>query len=440
MCGIFAVWNAPKAAELTVMGLHVIQHRAIDYAGIVSSDGVNLYRECGKGVARDVFTSDKLNRLHGKSALGHIRYPTVSDDKTLDNIQPIMGIHGNRLIAIAHNGNLTNTEQLEEMIHTKFATSMDTECIPRLLEKHDTGHFERDIISVLVSLRGSFSLGILLPDKLIAIRDKTSNRPLSIGRAGESYFISSETCAFPNVGAEYVQDVEPGTIVTIGPQGIRTTLFAEADEKKCRFEVIYFSHPASVVFGEHAGHVRVRVGRMLEELYPAQEADIVVPIPDSGNLFALGFSKSGRSGKLSGAISRNHYVGRTFIAATQAGRDEEVSKKFIFSSEEIRGKSIVVVDDSLVRGTTLCAVISHLRRLHARAVHVRVGFPPVRHPCRYGVNTREYKELMASSLSVEEIRARIGADSLEFLPLEALKKLSPEPEKFCYACITGDYW
>src|SRR3989344_8416843 len=362
MCGIFAVWNVRKAAELTVIGLHAIQHRAIDYAGIVSSDSIHFYRERGAGLARQVFTRDVLNRLHGRDALGHIRYPTVTDDKTRDNIQPIVFVYNNQPIAIAHNGNLMNVRQLLEgpLRFSKLSTSMDTECIPRLLENLDTGHFEADLIATLLLLKGSFSLAILLPDRLIAVRDRQGNRPLSIGRAGESYFVSSETCAFPNVGAEHVQDVLPGTFVSIDSRGLTTTRFAEADEKKCRFEGVYFSHPASTIFGERVSRFRMSIGRELERLYPVPGADIVTPIPDSSNFIALGFAGSGRSGPYFPVLARSHYVGSTFIAATQAQRDEKVSQKSTFTAEEIRGKRIVLVDDSIVRGTTLPVIVSVL--------------------------------------------------------------------------------
>ncbi len=441
MCAIFGVFHAPKAAELVAIGLHSNQHRAIDYAGIVSSDGQNLYRECGPGLSRQVFTSEKLNRLHGQSAIGHIRYPTVSDNPTRDNTQPVMGIYNNVPIAMAHNGNITNTLELSRNFpDLKPATSLDTEFILRLLRAHSTGNIEEDIRSVSKLLQGSFTLGILLPDRLIAVRDKSGNRPLSIGEMNGGYCISSETCAFPAVGARHVADVAAGTIVTISSSGLATTQMTEACEKKCRFEIIYNSHPGSVVYGEGVARFRMRIGETLEKLFPVPGADIVTPVPDSSNFMAAGFAKSGRSGEYFQVIIRSHYAGRSFIAANQAKRDDEVAHKFTFVPEEIKGKVIVVIDDSIMRGTTLPKVVRELKLLGARAVHVRIGSPPNKYSCRYGIHTPTNEELVSSSLCSEEIRKLVGADSLEFLPLEALKSLSPNPETFCFACMNGEYW
>lgn len=442
MCAIFGVVNQRKATELTTIGLHGNQHRAIDYAGIVSSDGVNFYRERGTGLVRRVFSKEVLDRLHGKDALGHIRYPTVADDETRDNIQPIIGTYNNQPIAIAHNGNLTNVEVLRTMLpSSRLSTSMDTEYILRLLEMQQSGNIEHDLSTVFALLEGSFSLGILLPDRLLAIADKSGNRPLSIGRIGDGYCISSETCAFPNVGAQFVQNVEPGTIVSIHRDGITIKRFAEAQEKKCRFEGIYFSHPASQVFGETVSQFRVSLGRILEEHCPVRGgADIVTPIPDSSNFIAMGYGESGRSGKYYPVIARNHYVGRTFIAATQLKRNTEVAQKFTFSAEEIFGKRIVVVDDSIVRGTTLPSIVRVLRELGAHAIHVRIAAPPIRYSCTYGINTPTRTELIAARCTTDEICHEVGADSLEFLPLEILKTLSSDPERFCFSCMSGKYW
>ncbi|MGH2506935.1 MAG: amidophosphoribosyltransferase [Ktedonobacteraceae bacterium] len=441
MCGIFGVFNARKAAELTVIGLHGNQHRAIDYAGIVSSDSQHFYRERGAGLARQVFTKVMLDRLHGKDALGHIRYPTVTDDETRDNIQPIIGRYNGQPVAIAHNGNLTNIAELQRLVPAaRLSTSMDSEYLLRLLERNYTGNIEADLRSVFALLKGSFALTILLPNRLIAVRDASGNRPLSIGQSEESHFVSSETCAFPNVGAHHLRDVEPGTVVSISANGIEITRFANPQEKKCRFEGIYFSHPSSSVFGENVSRFRMAIGRELERLYPVADVDIVTPIPDSSNFIAMGYGESGRSGRYLPVIIRNHYVGRTFIAATQARRDAEVAQKFTFTAEEIAGKNIVVVDDSIVRGTTLPKIVSQLRQLGARSVHVRIGSPPIKYPCTYGINTPTREELIAASYSPAEIRDRVGADSLEFLPLEALQELSPDKEKFCFACMSGNYW
>ncbi|TSC67557.1 MAG: amidophosphoribosyltransferase, partial [Parcubacteria group bacterium Gr01-1014_72] len=317
----------------------------------------------------------------------------------------------------------------------------DTEYILRLFERECTGEHEADLSRVFTQLRGSFALGILLPDRLIAVRDGSGNRPLSIGKLDGGYCISSETCAFPSVGAAYLAEVLPGTMVSITKDGLRTTHFAESDEKKCLFEIIYYSHPGSVVFGEQVGRFRMALGRELERCAPVVGGvDIVTPVPDSSNFIAMGFGESGRSGAYFPVIMRNHYVGRTFIAATQARRDVEVSQKFTFMAEEIEGKRIVVVDDSIVRGTTMPKIVSMLRQLGARAVHIRIGCPPIRHSCRYGINTPTTDELIAAQYEIAEMREQFGADSLEFLPMEALKRLSGDHRKFCFACMSGEYW
>lgn len=443
MCGIFGVVGIRKAAELTAIGLHVNQHRAVDYVGIVSSDGSpQLYREVGNGIARRVFKMRKLNRLHGNDALGHIRYPTVVDDKQRENIQPVIGKYGTMPIAIAHNGNITNTDELKRLIPgAKFTTSMDTEVILRLLEAGRSGDLETDLMDTLRMLEGSFSLGVLMPDRLIAVRDRRGNRPLSIGKLNGGHCVSSETCAFPNVDAELIGEVEPGTMVSIRHGGFDVKRFAKPCEKKCRFEAIYFSHPASTVFGEEVDQFRMDLGQALERLFPVPDADIVTAVPDSAIPIAQGYAASGRSGRYRQVIFRSHYVGRSFIAATQAKRDAAVTQKLIFGPEgRIRDKNIVVVDDSIMRGTTMPKVVKRLRQLGANRIDVRVGSPPNISPCIYGINTPTRGELIASSHTIEEIRKEMDADSLEYLPLKALKALSPNPGTFCYACMTGKYW
>ncbi len=440
MCGIFGVVGVRKAAELTVIGLHGNQHRAIDYAGIVSSDGSQIYRKSGEGLVRRIFTKEVIDGLHGKDALGHIRYPTVADVRG-ENIQPILGAYNGEPIAIAHNGNLTNLEELEKLVPaSKIVTSMDTEYILRLLEASRGKDLEESLVSVFSLLRGSFTLGILLPDRLIAVRDASGNRPLSVGTLNGGYCISSETSAFANIGAKHNFDVQAGTMCIFSRGRLRTRRFAEAQERKCRFEGIYYSHPASKVFEEEVGQFRLKVGRALEELFPVLGAHIVTPVPDSSNFIAMGYGESGRSGKYFPVIHRSHYVGRTFIAATQLQRNQDVAQKFAFSEGEIKGKNIVVVDDSIVRGTTSPAIVAKLRNLGAEQIHMRIGSPPIRFSCRYGINTPTQKELIASSLTPREIGEQIGVDSLEFLPLETLRGLSPFPEKFCFSCMDGDYW
>lgn len=442
MCGVFGVFNARKAAEWTVIGLHGNQHRAIDYAGIVSSDGSNLYRHAGPGLARQVFADKRvLDRLHGRHAVGHIRYPTVADDPNRENLQPVMGNYGGEPFALAHNGNLTNRDELSKLLgKTTLATSMDTEYIVRLLEKFHTGDLVEDLKRVFSRLRGSYALCILMRERLVAALDPSSNRPLSVGRKDESWFVSSETCGFGGVGAEFVREIRAGEILTIeAPDGLRSWPFADPTPKKCRFEGNYFSHPSSLAFGEAVDEYRQRLGRALETAHPA-DADIVTPVPDSSNFIAMGYAESGRSGTYRPVIIRSHYVGRTFIAADQAKRDAEVAQKFSFTAHSIEGKRIVVVDDSVVRGTTLPKIVAELRRHGAAAVHVRIGSPPILFPCLYGINTPKKEELVSANLTKAHICTAVGADSLEFLPLEMQKQLSPDPQSFCYACMDGQYW
>ncbi|MBI2474730.1 MAG: amidophosphoribosyltransferase [Candidatus Taylorbacteria bacterium] len=439
MCAIIGVFNAHKAAELTLIGLHLNQHRATDYAGIASTDGKNLFREQGKGIARNVFMTEMLDRLHGQSAIGHIRYPTVGDDPTRNNIQPISGRYGGRDIAIAHNGNITNISELKTLVPGPMATSMDTEYILRLLEAKFTGDIINDLVAVMRLLKGSCSLLVMTPDKLIAARDASGNRPLSIGQAGDSFFASSEDCAFPNLGATHLRDVESGMIVWFDERGMHERRFAEADEHRCVFEHVYYAHPASRVFGLPNDEYRYRVGQELERLFPVK-ADYVTPIPDSSNFYAKGFAASGRSGKDWQLIFRSHYGSRSFIKPTQALRDTEVRLKFTFIASKIRGSRIVVIDDSIVRNTTLPKIVQMCRSIGALEVHARIAYPPFRRRCIYGLHTPTDAELIASHCSVEEIRKQANADTLEFLPYEVLRDLLPDPKHNCFACADGKYW
>lgn len=440
MCGIFAVFNARKAAELTVIGLHNMQHRAIEYAGIVSSDGYNLFSHRGEGIARQVFSSSAvLNRLHGHHALGHIRYSTVTDDPDLERAQPIEGSWYGEPFALAHNGNLTNYAQLKQRLDRPLRSSMDSECIVRLIERGSSKDLIEAVKGALVHLEGSYALCILFPERLLTIQDRSNNKPLSIGTIGDSYIVSSETCAIRSVGARFVRDVEPGEIVVIDRSGVRSVSFAQPRLRKCRFEGNYYSHPSSVTFGEPVDEYRMRLGKALEEHCPAA-ADIVTAVPDSSMFIAMGYAHSGRSGRYRPVIIRNHYVGRTFIAATQAKRDAEVSQKFNFTEHAIKGRRIVVVDDSIVRGTTLPKIVRQLRENGAKAVHVRIGSPPITYPCLYGINTPTKAELISANKSTSAICSDLGADSLQFLPLQVQKSLSAHPEHFCFACMDGNYW
>ncbi|MDB5187508.1 MAG: amidophosphoribosyltransferase [Candidatus Kaiserbacteria bacterium] len=439
MCGIFAVYNMPKAAELAVIGLHGIQHRAIDYAGVTSFDrSGNPYFEYVKGVARN-FKAEALNRLHGRYALGHIRYPTVADDPTRINIQPVRGSYGKLPIVLAHNGNLTNVSELRNKLEERRnATSMDTEYILHLLAHHHTGDIEKDLQTILPLLKGSYALVVMLPQKMIAIRDASGNRPLSIGSKDQSHFVSSETCVFPTFGVDTFFDVPAGSMCVITSSSIRTIKFAEPDLKICPFELIYFAHPSSSTFGVEVDQFRINIGRELARLFPV-DVDVVMDIPDSSKFIALGYAQ-GTGTLYHPGIIRSHYVGRTFIAATQALRDLDVAQKFSFTRGAIQGKRIAVVDDSIVRGTTGPKIVNMLKTLGAKEVHFLVGSPPIKKPCYYGINTPEENELLAAHHSAEQIRVQMGATSLHFLPLISLKQLLPDGNGSCFACMDGKYW
>lgn len=445
MCGLLGVIRARKAAELVTIGLHHNQHRAVDAAGIVASNGRHLSRERGPGIVSKAFDGDMLNRLHGMAAIGHIRYATSGkegDDKRYDNIQPILGLFHGTPFAVAHNGNLTNVDELGRHISPReLITTTDTEYIVRLLERERSHEIEHALKNVLGMLRGSFELLILMPDRMIAVRDPQGNHPLSIGTADGAFFVSSETCAYPSLGAAYVGEIDPGTFVTFREYGEpEITKYATASRKQCVFELVYYAHPASHIFGRNVGRFRQQLGRRLEAEFGVPGSEIVLGIPDSANFIAMGFGATGRSGEYYPAVNRHHYIGRTFIAATQADRDEEVSNKFTFCAEEIAGKTVILIDDSIVRGTTLRKVIKVMRLMKARQVHVRIASPPFRHPCRYGINTKTYDELIANQKTVEGIREEIGADSLHYLTLDGLKDVVGNPHEFCFACMDGSFW
>ena len=445
MCGVVGLFNSHKAAELTVIGLHGNQHRAREFAGIATTEGSNIYLETGRGLAREVFDDfDKLNRLHGRHALGHVRYSTAdrkADDKYRNNVQPICGYYGGRPFALAHNGNHYNIEELDRLLGAPRATTMDTEFIVRLLEKWHTGNLISDLKRVLGVLKGSYSLGILFPDCLVAVRDPSGNRPLSLGKFGkfgESWCISSETCGFSGLGAEHVRDIEAGEILTINNERVSSWPFAKPRLQQCRFEGNYFSLPTSRTFGEDVDEYRLQLGRALQDYCPTPGADIVTPVPDSSNYIAMGYAESGKSGRWRPVIVRSHY-GRSFIAASQAERDETASLKFSYSPHAIEGRSIVVVDDSIVRGTTLRKVIAEMRRYRPKEIHVRSGSPKIKYPCKYGIDTPDRSKLLAATHSKEQICSELNADSVQFLPLDVQKELSTNAGKFCFACMDGEY-
>jgi amidophosphoribosyltransferase len=441
-CGIVAAIGVPRAADIVSLGLHALQHRGQESTGIVSCDERGeFHTHKGIGLVSDVYRGDVLSRLGGSLAIGHNRYST-SGSLTLENTQPLRVVYRGGALALAHNGNLVNAREMRQSLEESgsiFQTTLDTEIFMHLMALADARGPEDALIEAARQVRGAFSLIVLTPDAVLAMRDAHGFRPLCIGRLGDGYVVASETCALDLVGADFVRDVEPGELVRIDSQGMRTRrALPEAQPlQQCVFEHIYFSRPDSRVFGEGVDRVRRRIGHRLAEEQPA-DADVVIAVPDSSNSIALGYSeKSGLRYEL--GLIRNHYVGRTFIQPHQAGRDSSVRVKFNPVREVLEDRRVVVVDDSIVRGTTSRKLVRMLRHAGAREVHFRVGSPPVTHPCFYGIDTPSRRELIGAVKTVEEIREYLGVDSLGYLSLEGLLACERDGSRFCRACFTGRY-
>ncbi|HTM57489.1 MAG TPA: amidophosphoribosyltransferase, partial [Candidatus Udaeobacter sp.] len=441
-CGVFAAIGVPRAAETVCLGLHALQHRGQESTGIVSCDEQGeFHSHKGIGLVSDVHRPADLARLPGAIAIGHNRYST-SGALTLENTQPLRVVYRGGSMALAHNGNLVNARELRlslEDTGSIFQTTLDTEIFMHLMALSDEGSPEDALIDAARQVRGAFSMVVLIPDAVMALRDPHGFRPLCIGRLGDGYVVASESCALDLVGADFVRDVEPGELVRLDPQGMRARrAFPEAQPlQQCIFEHIYFSRPDSRVFGEGVDRVRRRIGHQLAKEQPAP-GDVVIAVPDSSNSIALGYSEeSGIRYEL--GLIRNHYVGRTFIQPHQAGRDSSVRVKFNPVREVLEDQRVVVVDDSIVRGTTSRKLVRLLRHAGAREVHFRVGSPPVTHPCFYGIDTPSRRELIGALKSVDEIRDFLGVDSLGYLSLEGLLECERDGSRFCRACFTGRY-
>ncbi len=444
-CGIFAVYGHPEAANLAHLGLHALQHRGQESAGIASCDGKEIHCIKSLGHVADIFTAGVLNRLPGHMAIGHTRYSTAGDSAAL-NAQPFsVACHKGR-IAVAHNGNLTNAAELRSQLEQTgsiFQATSDTEVILHLVARSAEKSMSAALREALLLIDGAFSLVFLAHDRVIVARDPHGFRPLAIGRmnlkSGPAYVFASETCAFDLIDAHYIGDVEPGEMVIAGPDGlIREFYTVPQKSAQCVFEHVYFSRPDSTVFGRSVQSSREMMGRLLASEMPV-DADVVVPIPDSGVAAALGYAHASGIPFRHGLI-RNHYVGRTFIEPSQAIRDFGVRLKLNPVRHLLQGKSVVLVDDSLVRGTTSQKIVRMVRNAGAREVHVRISCPPTMSPCFYGVDTPTKRELIAANQSIEEIRQFIGCDTLAYLSLENLHAaVDDAQEKFCYACYTGRY-
>jgi amidophosphoribosyltransferase len=441
-CGLFGIFGHPEAARLTYLGLYALQHRGQESAGIVAADGGRLHVEKGMGLVSDVFDERRLEALPGDRAIGHVRYSTAGDTVTA-NAQPILIDCHRGPIALGHNGNLVNAAKLRtdlEAAGSIFQSTSDTEVILHLYARSHREKLEDAIAASLSKVMGAFSLLFLTPDALVAARDPWGFRPLAIGRLEGATIVTSETCALDLIDADYVRDVEPGELVVIDRDGLRSFRpFPPEPVRQCVFEHVYFARPDSLVFGRNVLESRLLLGRQLAREAPA-DADVVVPVPDSGNGAALGYAQESGLPFQWGLI-RNHYIGRTFIEPRQAIRSFGVKIKLNPVRSVLEGKRVVLIDDSIVRGTTSRKIVSMVRESGAREVHMRISSPPTTGPCYYGIDTPTKGELIAASHDVEEIRRHIGADSLRYLSPEGLLASVGDPQgnRFCTACFTGRY-
>jgi len=439
-CGIFGISAHPEAARLTYLGLYALQHRGQESAGIVSADDQRLFVQRGMGYVADVFDERRLEGLPGHSAIGHVRYST-SGESGLANAQPIQIDCWRGPIALAHNGNLVNAAQLRRELERNgaiFHSTTDSEVFLHLLCRSRRRTVLDSLIDALRAIRGAYSLLVLTPQFLIVARDPHGFRPLCIGRVDGRYVFASETCAFDLIDAQYVRDVEPGEVILVEDDTMEPRFpLSKGKPAQCIFEHVYFSRPDSLVFGQSVNRSRRRLGVSLAREH-AVEADVVVPVPDSGVQAAIGYSQE--SGlPLEFGLIRNHYVGRTFIEPRQSIRNFGVKVKLNPVREILKGRRVVLVDDSIVRGTTSRKIVHIIRSAGASEIHVRITSPPIVGPCYYGIDTPTRGELIGSTKTVEEIRHFIGADTLGYLSLGAMLKAVGNGERFCSACFTNEY-
>jgi amidophosphoribosyltransferase len=448
-CGVVAVHNHPEASTLAYLGLHQLQHRGQESAGIASSNGEGLRVHRSMGLVADIFTEEVLEKIRGSIAIGHNRYSTTGDSALL-NAQPIMVDCNKGMIALAHNGNLVNAWEIRNRLEAAgsiFQTTSDTEVIVHLIAQSKEHTLPEAVCDALRRLEGAFSLVIMTRDRVFAVRDPRGFRPLCMGRIRngggadrDTMVFASETCAFDIIGAEYEREVKPGEMVVVGPEGTSSRFFAAAmKQSHCIFEHVYFSRPDSVIFGRSVGVSREALGRQLAKESPVA-ADLVVPVPDSGVTAALGYaSESGLPFRF--GLIRNHYVGRTFIEPEQRVRDFGVKLKLNPVRSLLAGQRVILIDDSIVRGTTSKKIVRMVRDAGAKEVHLRISCPPTISPCYYGVDTPEKSQLIAANKSVEQIREYIGADSLAYLSIKGMRDACGEVETptFCTSCYTGIY-
>jgi amidophosphoribosyltransferase len=440
-CGVFGIYGHSEAAKLAYLGLYALQHRGQESAGITASDGVRIRAVREMGYVNDIFDQQALATLPGQLAIGHTRYSTAGESK-VSNAQPILIECSHGEIAVAHNGNIVNANEIKSRLVKEgsiFQTSSDTEVLVHLYARSQAGTFADALVDSIAQLTGAFSFAIMTKDHLIAARDPHGFRPLALGRLGDAYVVCSETCALDLINATYLRDVEPGEVLVIGADGVQSLrAFPSTKLAHCIFEHVYFARPDSEVFGQSVNEVRTNLGRLLAK-ETGIPADVVVPIPDSGVCAAIGYSEEADQPLRFGLI-RNHYVGRTFIEPAQSIRHFGVKVKLNPVKSILAGQRVVLIDDSIVRGTTSRKIVKMVRAAGAKEVHLRISCPPTVSPCFYGVDTPRRSELIGATHSLEEIRKYVGADTLGYLSLAGLlEAVGKRQQHYCTSCYTGQY-
>ncbi len=444
-CGIFGVYGDPQAAQIVYYGLHSLQHRGQEGAGIVSAEGQRMHLTKGKGLITEVFPGGGLDNLPGDSAIGHVRYSN-GDGSGYENVQPLLFLSGQGDMALAHNGALANAPQMKRLLETQgsiFQTASDSELLAHMIRRSLQTHFRDKVRDALRSLVGGFAFILLTPNEMIAALDKNALRPLCIGKIGNATVISSESCAFDIIGATFLRDVNPGEMIVVDREGLHSVQFDIPGKKHlCSMEYIYFSRPDSVLDGINVHAARKQLGKIIAEESPV-EADMVVGVPDSSTSAAIGYAEQSGIPYEMGLI-KNRYVGRTFIQPSQEMRERGVRMKLSAVSGLVRGKRLIVLDDSIVRGTTMRRIVQMLREAGAKEVHLRISSPSIKHPCFYGIDMHSYDELVSANMTTEELCALLQADSLHFLSIDGMLRAFGKSESHakcgrCLACFTGEY-
>lgn len=444
-CGVFGIWGHPDAAKITYYGLHSLQHRGQEGAGIVVSDGGRLQVLKGEGLVTEVFNEGKIEKLHGKSAIGHVRYATAGGGG-IENVQPLLFNSQNGSLALAHNGNIVNANALKHQLEAQgsiFQTSLDTEVLAHLIKRSGYLSLNDQLKNALTMLKGAYAFLLMTETEMMVALDPNGLRPLSIGQIGDAYCVASETCAFDIIGAEFVRDVMPGELIIIDDRGLHSEPFTLSTSSAiCTMEYVYFSRPDSNIHGINIHTARKSMGKQLA-MEAQIDADVVTGVPDSSISAAIGYAELAGIPYELGLI-KNRYVGRTFIQPSQSLREQGVKMKLAPVRGVVEGKRVIMVDDSIVRGTTSRRIVTMLREAGAKEVHVCISSPPMKNPCFYGIDTSTHEELIASKHSVEEIREMIGADSLTFLSVDGMLKAIGRPQDGnqcgqCLACFTGNY-